>query len=140
MSEASPDPVLVVDDDADIRDTLQSILELYGQPVVTARDGADALVQLRGGVRPCLILLDLMMPRMNGAQFREEQLRDPAFRSLPVVVLSGDAKAEARAAALGVEGLRKPVDLEVLLAVVGRYCPTTDLARPRLPPGGEGLQ
>ncbi len=122
MSEAASDGVLLVDDDRDICETIQTILELYGYRVVTAGDGAEALALLRRGVRPCLILLDLMMPRMNGMQFREEQVRDPAFRAIPVMVLTGDGKAEAKAAALGVEGLRKPVALEVLLKTVGRFC------------------
>jgi len=114
--------VLVVDDDADICEVIQAILEVHGYHVVTARDGAEALAQLRGGVRPCLIILDLMMPNMNGFQFRQEQQRDPTFRAIPVTVLSGDGRAEAKAAALGVEGLRKPVALEVLLDAVRRSC------------------
>lgn len=122
MSEAASDGVLLVDDDQDICETIQTILELYGYRVVTAGDGAEALALLRRGVRPCLILLDLMMPRMNGMQFREEQVRDPALRAIPVMVLTGDGRAEAKAAALGVEGLRKPIALEVLLETVGRFC------------------
>ncbi len=122
MSEAASDGVLLVDDDRDICETIQTILGLYGYRVVTAGDGAEALALLRRGVRPCLILLDLMMPRMNGTQFREEQVRDPVFRAIPVMVLTGDGRAEAKAAALGVQGLRKPIALEVLLETVGRFC------------------
>jgi len=122
MSEAASDGVLLVDDDRDICETIQTILGLYGYRVVTAGDGAEALALLRRGVRPCLILLDLMMPRMNGMQFREEQVRDPVFRAIPVMVLTGDGRAEAKAAALGVQGLRKPIALEVLLETVGRFC------------------
>jgi CheY-like chemotaxis protein len=112
--------VLVVDDDADICEVIQTILELNGYSVRTARDGLDALAQLRSGARPALIILDLMMPRMNGLQFRAEQERDPALSAIPVVILSGDGRAESKAAALGLEGLRKPVDLERLLATVQR--------------------
>jgi CheY-like chemotaxis protein len=122
MIAAAMDPVLVVDDDPDICEVIQTILELHGYRVVTARDGADALAQLRAGVRPGMIILDLMMPRMSGLQFREEQTRDPALRTIPVVVLTGDGRAEAKAAALGVEGLRKPVELGVLLDAVRRSC------------------
>jgi CheY-like chemotaxis protein len=112
--------VLVIDDDADICEVVQTILELNGYQVITARDGVDALAKLRGGARPSLIILDLMMPRMNGLQFRAEQERDSALRGIPVVILSGDGRAETKAAALGLEGLRKPVELERLLATVER--------------------
>jgi two-component system response regulator MprA len=122
MAEAAAGCVLVVDDDPDICEVIQTVLELYGYRAISARDGAEALLQLREGVRPCLIILDLMMPRMNGFQFREEQQKDPAFRNIPVVVLSGDGKAEGKAANLGLDGLRKPIELEVLLEVVGRSC------------------
>jgi CheY-like chemotaxis protein len=122
MPETGLDWVLVVDDDADICEALSMTLEICGYNVTTARDGAAALARLRGGMRPCLIILDLMMPQMNGFQFREEQLRDPALRDIPVVILSGDGRAEAKAATLGLVGMRKPVDLEVLIEVVGRSC------------------
>ncbi len=120
MAEAVAGFVLVVDDDADICDVVQTILELNGYAVITARDGVDALAKLRGGARPSLIILDLMMPRMNGLEFRAEQERDPALRDIPVVILSGDVRAESKAAALGLEGLRKPVDLARLLDTVER--------------------
>ncbi len=120
MTAAVNHCVLVVDDDRDICEVIQTILELQGYEVLTARDGADALAQLRAGARPSVIILDLMMPRMNGLQFRDEQTRDPALRAIPVVVLSGDGKAEAKGAALGVQGLRKPVELAALLDAVQR--------------------
>jgi len=122
MTSAADPCVLVVDDDWDICEAIQTILELYGYRVLTARDGADALAQLRAGVRPHVIILDLMMPRMNGVQFRDEQTRDPALRTIPVVVLSGDGRAEEKGAALGVQGLRKPVELAALLDAVQRSC------------------
>lgn len=116
--------VLVVDDDPDICDVVQGILESFGYRVETARDGSEALKKLRGGGAPCLILLDLMMPGMNGFEFRDAQLRDPALAPIPVVVISGAGDVAAKAAALGVEGLTKPVDLDVLLDKVRRYnCP-----------------
>jgi CheY-like chemotaxis protein len=113
--------VLVVDDEPDFRETMRLILQMHGYDVITCRDGAEALALLRGGVRPCLILLDLMMPRMSGVQFREEQARDPALRDIPVVVLSGAGKVERTAAVLGVECFQKPIDLPVLLEVVERF-------------------
>ncbi len=122
MTAAPAHSALVVDDDPDICEVIQTILELHGYRVLTARDGADALAQLRAGVRPSVIILDLIMPRMNGMQFRDEQTRDPALRTIPVVVLTGDGRVAAKAATLGVEGLRKPVELHVLLDTVGRAC------------------
>jgi CheY-like chemotaxis protein len=114
--------VLVVDDEPDFCEIVRLILQIHGYDVITCRDGAEALALLRGGVRPCLILLDLMMPRMNGVQFREEQTRDPALRDVPVVILSGAGKVERTAAVLGVEGFHKPIEPSVLVETVGRYC------------------
>lgn len=122
MVEGPAACVLVVDDDPDICEVIQTVLGLYGYQVVTARDGAEALAKLTSGLLPCLIILDLMMPHMNGFQFLEEQRRDPALREIPVVILSGDGKADTKGKALGVEGLRKPIPLDVLLATVERSC------------------
>jgi CheY-like chemotaxis protein len=116
-------PVLVVEDDADIRDMISQILEFEGYPVRTASDGSDALEQIRDGGRPGLILLDLMMPVMTGWQFRAAQLEDPALADIPVVVISGDGTVAAKAGAMNAAGfLRKPVDLTTLLETVGRFC------------------
>ena len=82
----------------------------------------EALDYLRGGKRPCLILLDLMMPIMNGTQFRDEQLRDPHLRDVPVLVISAGNELEQCSKALGTESMRKPVDLEKLLDVIARHC------------------
>lgn len=114
--------VLVVDDDRDICETLQMILEVHGYPVVAAANGKEALALLRSGTRPCLVLLDMMMPVMNGPAFCAEQAGDPTIAAIPVVILSGDGRAEEKARALGLTGLRKPVDIDDLLAVVGRFC------------------
>jgi CheY-like chemotaxis protein len=114
--------VMIVDDDADIRMTMQIVLETYGYCAITANDGAEALEKLGAGERPCLIILDLMMPGMDGQQFREAQLSNPALAEIPVVVLSGDYKVNERALELGVEGLRKPIHLPTLLAKIGQFC------------------
>jgi CheY-like chemotaxis protein len=91
-----------------------------------ASDGAQALAYLRDGGRPGLILLDLMMPRMGGAEFRMVQKVDPKLRHLPVVLLSADARMEERARELEVHGaIRKPIDLDELLAVIERYRSST---------------
>ena len=125
MSREPAKCVLVVDDDPDICEALQVVLESYGHRVVTAESGADALDKLRTGADPCLILLDLMMPGMNGIEFRGEQLRDPALAAIPVVILSADGDVAAKAATVGAEGLLKPVDLDVLLDTVKRFACVT---------------
>jgi CheY-like chemotaxis protein len=116
--------VLVVDDDRDIRDVLTDALEAEGYRVVTAADGQDALNWLRAGTeRPCVILLDLMMPKMDGIQLRTELLNDPELARIPVVVLSADPSAIVAAKSLSFAGsLRKPVPLEALLAAVHAHC------------------
>jgi CheY-like chemotaxis protein len=115
--------ILVVDDDFDFRESLGYVLADSGYKVVSAADGQEALSRLRTGPLPCLILLDLMMPGMNGWQFRTEQKQDESLRSIPVLVLSGDAKAEEEARSLDVAGcLKKPVPLDDLLDLIQRYC------------------
>jgi len=117
--------VMILDDDADARRGLQELLELHGYDVVTAADGAAGLTHLRRGFRPCFILLDLRMPGMDGWQFREEQMRDPDLRRIPVAVFSGDAEEEAAALELGVKlMLRKPLDVERLIDMLERHCVT----------------
>src|SRR6266704_1344448 len=113
--------VLVVEDDFDLRDALVPILEYEGHRVVSAANGKEALERLRTMPPPSLILLDLMMPVMDGEQFRAQQLRDPALASIPVVVVSAHASAEERAALLGAAGcVKKPFEIEDLLEQVRR--------------------
>ena|SRR5579864_8642630 len=115
--------ILVIDDDFDFRESLGYVLSDSGYEVLSATDGEEGLSRLRTGPRPCVILLDLMMPGMNGWQFRAAQMQDAGLRSIPVVVLSGDARAEEEARALGAEGcLRKPVPLDALLESIARFC------------------
>lgn len=114
--------VLVVDDEVDIRDTLQTVLEMYGYTVSTAKDGSEALAQLQQGARPCLILLDLMMPNMSGSEFRALQLEDPALARIPVIVVSGDSRGPDRAETLRAEVLTKPIDLKHLVSLVAQFC------------------
>lgn len=115
--------VLVVDDDPDIRETIALILESSGCEVRQAANGAAALELLREGEPPCLVLLDLMMPVMDGRAFRAVQREDPALQDIPVVVLSGDGRLERKAEELGIHAfLRKPIGIEDLLAVVDHAC------------------
>ena len=115
--------VLVVDDDRDIRDSLLEMLEDYGYRAVGAGNGVEALDVLRAGPElPGLILLDLMMPVMDGRGFREEQLRHPAWAAIPVIVVSAYGDADAQAHALALEYMRKPLALRPLIAAVQRRC------------------
>ncbi len=122
--------VLAVDDDYDVLLALQDVLEMEGYRVIPARSGREALDLLRRGLRPALILLDLMMPEVSGWEFRAQQLQDPALARLPVVVVSGQGLSVQEVSRLNVDGyLKKPVDLDELLATVARY------ATPASPPG-----
>src|SRR6187549_1262395 len=98
---STPAIILVVEDDTDIRESLVEVLEDEGFGVRAAADGRQALDVLRAErPLPDLILLDLMMPVMNGFQFREQQLSDAAFAGIPVVVVTADANARAKAESL----------------------------------------
>ena len=115
-------PILLVEDDFDVRDALLEILESEGCPVVGAGNGQEALNQMRMGPSPCLILLDLMMPVMDGWQFRAEQMRDPTLAIIPVVLMSADARVDQEAATMGAATyLRKPLEIGDLLEIVARY-------------------
>jgi len=112
---------MLVEDDPDIRSMVSQLLELEGWRVLACANGTDALEALHGGERPFLILLDLMMPKMNGWQFRAEQARDSALSKIPVVVLSGDVRGSDTSSVRADGYLKKPIDLDVLLKTVRRY-------------------
>jgi CheY-like chemotaxis protein len=115
--------VLVVDDDRDIRDSLVEMLEHLGYAALGASNGLDALAALRTcSELPCVILLDLMMPGMDGHGFRAAQRAEPAWADIPVIVLSAYADADLQASALGVECLKKPLTARMLIAAVRRHC------------------
>jgi CheY-like chemotaxis protein len=116
--------LLVVDDDHDILLSLQDALEMEGYQVTTATTGREALKSLEGGLRPDLILLDLMMPDISGWAFRAWQRSREEFASIPVVIVSGQGLSARDISSLGVEGyLPKPLDLDELLATVARFSP-----------------
>jgi CheY-like chemotaxis protein len=115
--------VLIVDDDQDVAESLTDILSDEGYRPATAPNGLAALEYLRSGARPCVILLDWMMPVCDGPTFRGLQRQDPALADIPVVVLSADARVKDRVAALEpVAYLPKPVALETLLEILARTC------------------
>lgn len=110
---------MIVDDEPDIRETLAEILRDEGMQVETAEDGADALEKLRGLAACRIILLDLMMPGMNGWQFRERQRQDPRLSRIPVLLLSGSAQLEEEASSLGaLDCFTKPVELNRLIDLI----------------------
>ena len=115
--------ILIVEDDSDLREALTQVLSDEGYDVLGAAHGAEALDSLRTGRRPCLILLDLTMPVMNGWQFRDIQRHDPEISGIPVIVLSAGQDLPAQMPVLGLEEfIRKPIRLEFLLDSVARFC------------------
>jgi CheY-like chemotaxis protein len=113
--------ILVVEDNDDVREMMAITLELEGHVVSTAVNGRDALQKLHTGSKPSLILLDLMMPVMNGWEFRQALERDPALRKVPVVIVSA-ATAELVHRTQAAAYLPKPLDMDELLDVVGDFC------------------
>lgn len=114
-------PILIVEDDADLREMMAQLLTLEGFRTEAVANGRDALDYLRKGDPPDLILLDLMMPVMDGWEFRRRQREDPALATVPVVVLS--ALDQTRAADLGGTAfLKKPLDFDRLLDLVRQHC------------------
>ena len=119
-----PHRVLVVDDDPDIRETMIEVLEEAGYEAVGAADGFEALAQLRDPEdRWCVVLLDLMMPNMDGRTFRSEQLQDPGIAPIPVVIVSAMSDVDEAAEELKVSAhVNKPVRLAELVSIVNRFC------------------
>jgi CheY-like chemotaxis protein len=115
--------VLVVEDDDDARAAVRQLLEINAFEVVSVCDAEEAMQRLTEGDSPCVILLDLDLPGKTGWEFREEQLRNPTLRHIPVVVFSGDANGRARAAQLGIRDyLTKPTEVTGFFEAVRRYC------------------
>ena len=116
--------LLVVEDDADVAGTLTEFLEDEGFSVTVAQNGKQALEQLRAGLRPVAILLDLLMPEMDGWQFRQEQISDPNLRGIGTIVLTAAAPpAEWMAVMAGAELIRKPIDIDKLRSTIDRLAP-----------------
>ena len=116
-----PHCILIVEDDRPIRDTMRLILEMNGYFVYTAKDGREALNILKS-VRPSLVILDLMMPVMNGWQFLDELKLLEGSATIPVIIVSAAGNAVAAAQTLGKELLQKPINLDTFLRIVKRYC------------------
>jgi CheY-like chemotaxis protein len=116
--------VLLVDDNPDTRDALQALLTAHGYAVVCAFDGTEALSLARGDPRPCAILLDLRLPRVDGYEFRRAQRADPFIADIPVVLVSGMDDLAQRARVLDASAyIPKPPDIKHLLATIDHFCP-----------------
>ncbi|MFT3839085.1 MAG: response regulator [Myxococcaceae bacterium] len=116
--------ILVVEDDADIRDSMLELLADEGLSVTCAVNGLDALNKLRAAAElPKLILLDLMMPEMDGYTFRAEQLKDQRLAKIPVVLMSAGGELEAKAKQLDAQGvMKKPFrDLELIFSTLSKF-------------------
>ncbi len=113
-------PILLVEDNAPLREATQLLLEAHGYEVVAVERAADALALLRDGPLPGLILLDLLMPDMDGFQFRERLMEDPRLARIPVVIWSGHSLGPADAERLhGATIIPKPVDADVVVRTIG---------------------
>lgn len=110
--------VLVVDDEPDIRDTLRDVLEDEGYRVVVASNGREALALLTGGPAPSVVVLDLLMPIMNGNDLYEAMRADPNLSEIPIIVSTSDPSRAPTGALL----MNKPFDLDRMLAVIESLC------------------
>jgi CheY-like chemotaxis protein len=113
--------ILLVEDEPELQDVLRVALEADGYDVAVVGNGRDALTHLRSTVSTCLIVLDLLLPVMNGRRFRSVQLQDRSLAWIPVVIVSGGIEAAREARELGAHAfVRKPVDVDELRAQIRR--------------------
>jgi CheY-like chemotaxis protein len=115
--------ILLVEDELQIREVIEAVLQAEGYQVVCAVNGTDALAILRGGLRPCIIILDLMMPVMDGWQFRGAQLEDPELLKIPTVVYSAVGNVSEAVEELNVAGGFEKGDFAEMLRFVEQFCP-----------------
>ncbi len=119
--------ILIVEDDLDVAESVAEVLETAGYCTAIACNGREALDHLRKNNHPDLILLDMMMPVMDGWQFREEQRKLPTLDSIPVVTVTADGDARGKAASIQAAGhVAKPVTIDSLLDEVERICGVPD--------------
>jgi two-component system, chemotaxis family, chemotaxis protein CheY len=110
--------ILVVDDELDIRESLQELFEDAGYQVATAADGAEALALMQSGEAPCVVILELIMPGVNGNEVYSVMQCDERLSDVPVIVATSDPSRAPRDVAV----LRKPIDTRRLLEAVRRHC------------------
>ena len=115
--------ILVVEDDPILRNALCRFLLEEGFAVSCTENGQIGLELLRAGSRPCLVLLDLQMPFLDGLGFRRQQLADPELAGIPAVVMTGQADRESDARKLRISlHMRKPVAPARVVEVIEQYC------------------
>lgn len=114
--------ILLIEDDPQLRDSVQAVLEVEGYQVVTAEHGLEGLQRLDADGHPCLIVLDLMMPVMNGWEFLETMQQRHAVPQPPVVVVSAAAQLDDVQQRFQCQVLRKPFDVDHLLAMAEQHC------------------
>jgi len=115
--------ILLVDDNPDVLEVIGALLQTEGYTTATASNGADALAQLRNGLKPCLIILDLTMPVMDGWEFRAEQLADPALCNIPTIVYSAVGAVQEAVGSMRVAGaFEKGGDFTAMLRLVADLC------------------
>ena len=112
--------ILVVEDDDDIRNAIVDLLESEGYATEFAINGKDALDRLHEMSKPCLVLLDMMMPIMNGREFLDIVMKDNRLAPIPVLIVSAIADKTNTEGSVGF--LKKPIDIDVVLNVVSQYC------------------
>jgi CheY-like chemotaxis protein len=116
--------ILIVDDDRELRDVLLVLCELRGRQAVAVPTAEEALARMRGGLRPALIVFDLVMPGKGGWEFRAEQLADPKLADIPAVAISAAVRGDSIKKMLQVDAiLPKPLDIDQLLVLIERYTP-----------------
>lgn len=120
MVKGSCKSILVVEDDPDIRSALIELLESEGYKTKSASNGQEALQELEHSSKPCLVLLDMMMPIMNGREFLDVIMRDSHLAPIPVIVVSAIADKVSTDGAQGF--IKKPIDIDTILEVVSQYC------------------
>jgi DNA-binding response OmpR family regulator len=122
---ASPMPaheVLILEDHDDIRDAIAFLFRASGFDVAPAWGVEDAYRQLRQGFRPCVVLLDLHMPGMDGWAFVDRMRLEPHLNDVPVIIMSGDGDQRGRTEHAGYEFLMKPTQPETLIGAIHRHC------------------
>ena len=119
MTSTCSKPILLVEDEGDVREALRDLLEDYGYAIVEAANGRRALEMLEGqGVDPCLVIVDLLMPVMDGFQFLREVAARPALSALPMVVSTSAPERAPR----NYPVIPKPIDVRALVNVVQKFC------------------
>ncbi len=111
--------VLIVDDEREIRETLEEFFQEEGFTVATAANGAEALDRLHDGEAPCVVLLDLLMPVLGGNEVYQAMQQEPRLVNVPVIVMTSDPSR----APSGLLIMKKPMNMARLLSTVQQHCP-----------------